>query len=54
MKFLLTALGVVCSGLLIAQPAAPAAWKEVGQLKTRDAKDIKASTWSIGGETLDR
>ncbi|MBC8154480.1 MAG: hypothetical protein H7Z72_16370 [Bacteroidetes bacterium] len=54
MKFLLTALGVVCSGLLIAQPAAPAAWKEIGQLKTRDAKDIKASTWSIGGETLDR
>ncbi|TDH28740.1 hypothetical protein EXU57_01315 [Segetibacter sp. 3557_3] len=29
-------------------------WKEVGQLRTRDAKDIKASTWSIGGETLDR
>lgn len=30
------------------------AWKVAGQLKTRDAKDIKASTWSIGGETLDR
>ncbi|MDF7819993.1 hypothetical protein P1X15_20400 [Runella sp. MFBS21] len=29
-------------------------WKEVGQLKTRDAKEIKKSTWSIGGETLDR
>ncbi|MFD2570463.1 hypothetical protein ACFSUS_07450 [Spirosoma soli] len=29
-------------------------WKEVGKLKTRDAKDIKSSTWSIGGETLDR
>lgn len=29
-------------------------WKEIGQLKTRDAKDIKSSTWSIGGETLDR
>jgi len=32
----------------------PADWKEVGQLKTRDAKAIKSSTWSIGGETLDR
>ncbi|MBC7828311.1 MAG: hypothetical protein H7122_11245 [Chitinophagaceae bacterium] len=29
-------------------------WKEIGSLKTRDAKDIKSSTWSIGGETLDR
>jgi hypothetical protein len=29
-------------------------WKEIGQLKTRNAKDIKGSTWSIGGETLDR
>ncbi|GAB3180598.1 GH39 family glycosyl hydrolase [Telluribacter humicola] len=29
-------------------------WKEIGQLKTRDAKEIKSSTWSIGGETLDR
>jgi len=29
-------------------------WPVVGQLKTRDAKEIKASTWSIGGETLDR
>lgn len=36
------------------QTPAPAGWKEVGQLKTRDAKDIRASTWSIGGETLDR
>jgi hypothetical protein len=32
----------------------PAHWKEVGQLKTRDAKAITSSTWSIGGETLDR
>ena len=29
-------------------------WKEVGKLKTRDAKAIKTSTRSIGGETLDR
>ena len=36
-----------------AQPV-PATWKVVGQLKTHDANAIKASTWSIGGETLDR
>ncbi|MBC7888444.1 MAG: hypothetical protein H7Z13_11190 [Ferruginibacter sp.] len=29
-------------------------WKTYGQLKTRPAKHIKSSTWSIGGETLDR
>ncbi|MCY7351413.1 MAG: hypothetical protein LH606_12220 [Cytophagaceae bacterium] len=29
-------------------------WPVVGQLKPRDSKQIKASTWSIGGETLDR
>ncbi len=29
-------------------------WKADGQLKTRDAKDIAGSIWSIGGETLDR
>lgn len=29
-------------------------WKQLGVLKTRDAKQIKSSTWSIGGETLDR
>ena len=50
MKFLLTAFAALLSSLLSAQPG----WKEVGQLKTRDAKDIKSSTWSIGGETLDR
>ncbi len=33
---------------------AQSTWKEIGQLKTRDAKEIKSSTWSIGGETLDR
>lgn len=42
-------LGMV---LAVAQPTP--GWKEIGQLKTRDAKEIKASTWSIGGETLDR
>jgi len=34
------------------QPAL--SWKETGTLKTLPAKDIKSSTWSIGGETLDR
>jgi len=29
-------------------------WKIIGQLKTKTAKEIKASSWSIGGETLDR
>ncbi|NIJ54631.1 GH39 family glycosyl hydrolase [Dyadobacter arcticus] len=29
-------------------------WKVIGQLKTRDAKQIGKSSWSIGGETLDR
>lgn len=29
-------------------------WKVLGQLKTRDAKQIRQSSWSIGGETLDR
>jgi len=33
---------------------AQSTWKEIGQLKTRNAKDIKSSTWSIGAETLDR
>lgn len=28
--------------------------KEIGTIKPRDAQDIKGSTWSIGGETLDR
>jgi Glycosyl hydrolases family 39 len=43
-------------GLFLAQLSAqpPADWKEIGQLKTRQAEDIKSSTWSIGGETLDR
>jgi len=50
MNYLLTLLGV----LLISNPGVTPNWKEVGKLKTRDAKDIKSSTWSIGGETLDR
>ncbi|WP_341228427.1 hypothetical protein [uncultured Arcticibacterium sp.] len=29
-------------------------WKSLGQLETRDAKEIESSTWSIGGETMDR
>jgi hypothetical protein len=40
------------SGINAQQP--PPEWKEIGSLKTLAAKDIKSSTWSIGGETLDR
>ncbi len=29
-------------------------WNEVGRLQPRHAREIAASTWSIGGETLDR
>lgn len=52
MKILLLLWGLLLPHLLAAQPQPD--WKEVGQLKTRDAKDITSSTWSIGGETLDR
>ena len=53
MKYILTAGSFLIAFNLFGQPT-PAAWKEAGQLKTRDAKAIKSSTWSIGGETLDR
>ena len=49
-KLLLLSLSLLLLGFAHAQTA----WKIVGQLKTRDAKDIQSSTWSIGGETLDR
>ncbi|MBD0255956.1 MAG: hypothetical protein ICV83_09575 [Cytophagales bacterium] len=29
-------------------------WTQVGKIKPKHAKEIQASTWSIGGETLDR
>ncbi|MCF0069695.1 hypothetical protein LZD49_04375 [Dyadobacter sp. CY261] len=29
-------------------------WEVLGKLQTRDAKQIRHSSWSIGGETLDR
>ncbi|WP_460636856.1 GH39 family glycosyl hydrolase [Larkinella harenae] len=32
----------------------PKDFKEVGQIQPRMTKEIKSSTWSIGGETLDR
>jgi len=38
----------------LANAQVPTTWKEIGQLKTRDAKNIASSTWSIGGETMDR
>ncbi|MEJ7767057.1 MAG: hypothetical protein WKF89_04555 [Chitinophagaceae bacterium] len=36
------------------QPPEGMKWKEIGSVKTLNAKDIKTSRWSIGGETLDR
>ncbi len=45
---------LILSGIQWALAQPQPSWKEIGQLKTRDAKDIKSSTWSIGGETLDR
>ncbi|WP_128546985.1 GH39 family glycosyl hydrolase [Larkinella soli] len=50
-KTILIFLGLGCR-MASAQPQPD--WKEAGQLKTRDAKAIQSSTWSIGGETLDR
>lgn len=47
-------LFVLVSLLLPQTLLAQSDWKEAGQLKTRDAKAIASSTWSIGGETLDR
>lgn len=52
LKIISLALFVLCFSSAFAQPQP--SWKQVGQLKTRDAKEIKSSTWSIGGETLDR
>lgn len=57
MNVLLSLFASVIPVVLVAQPqtsVVPATWNEVGQLKTREAKAIQASTWSIGGETLDR
>ncbi|RYC70990.1 GH39 family glycosyl hydrolase [Spirosoma sordidisoli] len=50
LRRLFLAVSLLLPQLILAQPD----WKVVGQLKTRDAKSIKSSTWSIGGETLDR
>jgi Glycosyl hydrolases family 39 len=49
-KLLSLSLSICLLGFAQAQTE----WKIVGQLKTRNAKDIQNSTWSIGGETLDR
>jgi hypothetical protein len=46
-------LGVVV-GSCPAQPADHPALTVIGTLKPRDAKGISGSSWSIGGETLDR
>lgn len=59
LSVLILATGLL--GLLRPAPAGPPGdslggpgWNEVGRLKPRHAKEIAASTWSIGGETLDR
>ena len=54
LKYSLLVLMATCFAPVLVFSQMPLTWKEVGQLKTRDAKDIKNSTWSIGGETLDR
>jgi hypothetical protein len=54
MKYTLIFCSLFVASRLLAQFPAQPNWKVIGQLKTRDAKAIKASTWSIGGETLDR
>ncbi len=57
MKYLPLFVFSLLSLTSVAQPqsgATRATWKEAGQLKTRDAKAIASSTWSIGAETLDR
>lgn len=48
--FFVVVLFITLSTTAQSQPS----WKEIGQLKIRHAKDIKSSSWSIGGETLDR
>ncbi len=47
-------LGLVATSTLAQLPPPPEGLREIGQLLTRDAKDIVSSTWSIGGETMDR
>ena len=55
MKTLVFLVSLLVAFPSLAQPnAVRPNWKEIGQVKIRDAKDINASTWSIGGETLDR
>lgn len=47
-------LGLSLTAALGQALPAPKGFQEIGQLRPRSAKEIKASTWSIGGETLDR
>jgi hypothetical protein len=54
MKDYLITIGCILFLGLFAGGQQKTSWKEIGKLKTRDAKDIKSSSWSIGGETLDR
>ncbi|GAB3704850.1 hypothetical protein GCM10027592_36670 [Spirosoma flavus] len=47
-------LGLTLAATFGQDPPTPKGYQEIGQLRPRSAKEIKASTWSIGGETLDR
>ncbi|MBB5287239.1 hypothetical protein HNQ92_005402 [Rhabdobacter roseus] len=47
-------LGLVGTSALAQLPAAPEGLRELGSVKPRSTKEIKASSWSIGGETMDR
>ncbi|WP_046243312.1 GH39 family glycosyl hydrolase [Hymenobacter terrenus] len=53
-KVLLTGLIAAACSANAPTPLPAPGWKEVGQLKTHSALEIKSSSWSIGGETLDR
>ena len=55
MRFeILTVLIAVWASVNPTEAQTDYAWKQLGEFKTRDAKAIKSSTWSIGGETMDR
>ncbi len=51
---LLGVLGLVGTTAFAQLPAAPEGFREIGSVKPRSTKEIKASSWSIGGETMDR
>lgn len=56
MKYtLLTIIGLALANFGLAQyPVGPEGYELLGVMKGKPASEIKSSTWSIGGETLDR